>query len=329
MKQPVTFLNSTALAACMAAAAALTGTAHAVDDYPTRPVRVIVPFPPGGSDTVARIVAQALSDKLGWPFVVDNRVGAASIVGTALAARAPADGYSILFTTATFAISAATFRNLPYDPLRDFVAVAPVSSGPLVLVVPPSLPVKSVKDLIALAKSKPGQLNYASGGEGGINHITAEMFKSMAGVDITHIPYKGSGPAKVDLLAGRTQMMIDAFGSSVPLVNQGKLRALAVTSAQRTVLMPALPTIAESGVPGYEARTWYGMLAPRGMPSFATTVLSSQINAIVKNENVREQLAGLGFEPLLYTPKQFADFVRSEIDKWSRAAKKAGISIAL
>jgi tripartite-type tricarboxylate transporter receptor subunit TctC len=295
--------------------------------YPNRPVRFIVPFPPGGSDTVARMIGQKFSETFGQQFVIDNRAGAAGTLGAGIAAKAPADGYTIMFATASFAISASLYRNLPYDSIKDFTAVGLVSSGPMLVVAHPSLPIASIRDLVALAKAKPDTLNFASTGTGTITHLAAELFKSMTGVRMTHIPYKGSGPAQTDLLAGQVQLMFDVIGAALPHARAGTLKALAVTSAKRSALVPDLPTVAESGVPGYDASTWYGVLAPRGTPRSVVNLLSDQIVVTLNTTEFRERLAGLGFEPQISTPEQFADFLRADIAKWARAIKDAGVSV--
>ena len=293
--------------------------------YPSRPVRFIVPFPPaGGTDIVGRVIGQKLSEKLGQPFIIDNRGGAAGTLGSAIAAKAPADGYTILLATASFAISANFYAKLPYDSVRDFAAVARVASGPLLFVVHPSVPARSIRELIALARAYPRKLNYASGGEGGINHLPAEMFNHMAGVRIVHIPYKGAGPALVALLAGEVQVMIATLGSCLPHVRAVKLRDLAVAGERRSALVPQLPTVAESGVPGYAADSWYGVLAPRGTPHSIVAVLNREIVAALEREDTRAQFVALGFEPAASTPAQFADYLRSEIAKWGKVIRDSG-----
>lgn len=294
--------------------------------YPSRPVRFIVPFPPGGgTDIVGRVIGQKLADTLGQPFVIDNRAGAAGTLGSGIAAKASADGYTILLATASFAISATYYRNLPYDPVKDFAAVGLIASQPLALVVHPSVPAKSVKELIALAKAKPDVLNFASSSSGGITHLAGELFKSMTGIQIVHVPYKGSNPALTAVLAGQVHLMIGPVGPALPHIQSGKLRPLAMGSAQRSTLLPELPTVAESGVPGYEADTWYGMLAPHGAPAAVIRVLNQQIAAALKSKDVVERFAALGFEPASSTPARFAEYMRSEIAKWARTMKAAGV----
>ena len=295
--------------------------------YPSRPVRLIIPFPPaGGTDIVGRVVGQKLNEKLGQPFIIDNRGGAAGTLGAGIAAKAPADGYTIMLATASFAISANFYMQLPYDSVRDFAAVARIASGPLLFVLHPSVPARSIRELIVLAKANPGKLNYASGGEGGINHLPAEMFNHMAGVRLVHIPYKGAGPALAALLGGEVQLMIATLGSCLPHVRSGKLRDLAIAGERRSSLAPQVPTVAEAGVPGYAADSWYGLVAPRGTPPEIVNLLNREITAALDREEVRAQFVALGFEPASSTPAQFADYLKSEIVKWGRVVKESGIS---
>lgn len=306
--------------------AASTGRDTAGQTYPSRPVRLIVPFPPGGgTDIIARVIGEQLGARLGQPFIVDNRGGAASTLGSAIAAKAAADGYTILLVTASYAISAGFYRNLPYDPVKDFDAVGLVASQPLVLVKHPSVQANSVKELIAFARANPDTLNYASGGEGGINHLAGELLKTMAGIRMVHVPYKGAGPALTALLGGEVQLFIATLGSSLPHIRSGKVRAIAVASAQRSPTAPDLPTIAESGVPGYGASNWYGVLAPRGTPPGIIGVLNKEITAVVENKDVRERLTAGGFEITPSPPRQFADHLKSEIGKWGRTVKAAAM----
>lgn len=298
-----------------------------VPAYPSRPVRFIVTFPPGGSDVVARMLGQKLYEKLGQPFIVDNRPGAGGTVGTAIAAKAAADGYTLLFATGSFAVAPGFYKNLPYDTVNDFTAIGSVGSQPFMLVTHPSVPANSVKEFIALARSKPNQLNYASTGTGGIGHLASELFKSLTGVRITHVPYKGTGPAVTAVLAGEVQLMFPNVSGSLQYVRDGRLRALAVASARRSALAPDLPTFIEAGVPGYEAGTWYGVAAPRGTPQSVIGLLNREIVAVLGGSDFRERLAALGVEPVVSTPKEFENFVRSEIAKWARVIKDAGVTL--
>jgi len=296
--------------------------------YPLRPVRFIIPFPPsGGTDIVGRSVGQKFAERLGQPFVIDNRPGAAGTLGCAIAAKAAADGYTIVLVTASFAISASYYKNLAYDPVGDFDAVGLVASQPAVLVTHPSVQATSVKELIALARANPNKLNYASGGAGGINHLAAEMLKSMTGIRIVHVPYKGLGPALTAVVAGEVQLMVATLGSSLPLIKSGKLRALALGAGKRSSSAPDLATLAESGVPGYEVDNWYGVLVPRGTPQGIIDLLNKQIALAIGEQEIRERFAALGFEPATpSTPRQFASYVKSEIAKWARAMKDAGVT---
>ncbi len=295
--------------------------------YPSRPVRFIIPFPPsGGTDIVGRIVGQKLSEKLGQQFVIDNRPGAASTLGSAVAARAAPDGYTLLLVTASFAIAADYYKHLPYDPGRDFSAVCQIASAPLVFVVHPSVPAHTIAELIALAKAHPGGLNYASGGPGGINQLAAEMFNTMTGTRITHIPYKGAGPALAALLSNEVQLMIATLGSTLTDIRTGRVRALAAASAERTALLPDLPTAAESGLPGYAADNWYGIVVPHGTMREIIELLNQEMVAVLGSEDVRERFAALGFETVSSNPDEFEEYLASQIRKWGQAIKEAGIS---
>ena len=311
------------------AALAFAGATYACSaaDYPSRPVRFVVPFPPsGGTDIVARLLAQQLTERLRQPFVIDNRPGAASTIGAQIAAKAAPDGHTLLLVTASFAMSASFYKSLPYDSVNDFDAVARVASGPLVVVVHPSVAASSIKQLIALAKAAPDKLNYASGGAGGINHFAAEMFKTMTGTRMIHVPYKGAGPALAALIGGETQMMVATVGSALAQVRSGKLKALATCGEQRTAILPQLATVAESGVPGYAADNWYGVLAPRHVPLATISELNRHIDAILKTDAVRERYVASGFESSPSTPVRFAQYLRAEIRKWKRVMSEAGIS---
>ncbi|MEA3155801.1 MAG: hypothetical protein QOK44_3390 [Betaproteobacteria bacterium] len=310
-------------AALAITAGTITGRAA---EYPSRPVRFVVPFPPsGGTDIVARLLAQQLAERMGQQFVIDNRPGAASTIGAQIAARAAADGYTLLLVTASYAISASFYRTLPYDSVSDFDAVARVASGPLLVVVHPSVKVGSMKELIALAKAAPNKMNYASGGAGGINHLAGEMLKIMSGTRIVHVPYKGAGPALTGLIGGEVQMMVATLGSALTHVRNGKLKALATGGGRRSSILPELPTVAESGVPGYAADNWYGILAPRNVPPAILRELDKHIAAALSTDTVRERFTSVGFEPSPSTPAQFAEYLRAEIRKWNRVMKEAGI----
>ena len=325
-------LNSMAAAAVMLCAATGTmaqttpggaGAAHAA--YPTKPVRVIVGFPPGsGADITARVIGAKLGDALGQQVVVDNRPGAASNIAAELAAKAPADGYTLFIGTVANTINATLYPRLPFDFAQDFAPVALTTAAPNVLVVHTSVPAKSVKELIALAKGRPGQLNYASAGTGTAPHLSGELFNAMAGVRMVHIPYKGSPPAVTDLLAGEVALMFSPSSTVLPHVKTGRLRALAVTTAARLPSLPELPTVAESGLKGYETITWFGFVAPAKTPQAIVARLNAEIVKVLALPDVRNQFAIQGIEVIGGTPEQFASYIRDEIAKWARAIKLSG-----
>jgi tripartite-type tricarboxylate transporter receptor subunit TctC len=295
-------------------------------DYPAKPVRLVVPFPPGGGvDNAARLLATALSEGLHQQFVVDNRPGAGGIVATEMVAHAPADGYTLLFGgTATHGITPNLYRHLPYDAKKDFVAVASVGWNPFVLVINPQLPVHSVGELIALAKARPGKLNFSSAGTGSALHLTGELFKSMAGIDIVHVPYKGGAQQIPDIVSGQVAMGFFTVPTVSGLIKDGRLRALATTGAKRSALAPDLPTIAESGVPGYEAVGWYGIFAPAGTPPDVVTKLNRQVQVMEADPAVMRRFATAGIEPMAGTPQQFTQYVDSEIEKWGKVVRESG-----
>jgi tripartite-type tricarboxylate transporter receptor subunit TctC len=304
----------------------LGGESAFAQTYPVRPIRMIVAYPPGGgTDIVGRMMGQRLGENLGQTVVVDNRGGATGNIGTEIAAHATADGYTLLMgNVAPNAINVSLFKKLPFDPVKDFAPVSLVAVTPNILVVQPSSPVKTVKDLIALAKSKPGTLNFPSAGVGSSSHLAGEMLKSMAGIDMVHVPYKGGGPALVALLSGQVQLMFATLPAAMPHVKSGKLRPVAVTTSHRSQALPELPTIAESGVAGYEAATWYGLLAPAGTPKAIVDRLHAEIVKILATDT-RQRLAAQGFEPAGTTPAEFAGYIKSEIVKWGKVIKAAGI----
>ena len=314
------------LRALLTAVAVLASTACPAQKYPDRPVRVLVPFPAaGGTDILARLFLQKVSERLGANFVIDNRAGAGGTIGTEIVAKAPPDGYTILVCSSSHTINPSVYRKLGYDPIRDFAPVTMLASGPGLLVVHPSVPARNVKELIAFAKSKPGQLIYASAGNGTPPHLAAELFKSMAGIDMVHIPYKGNVPAFVDLISGAVQVSFPTITSGLPQVRAGKLRGLGVTSKERSSVMPEVPTIAESGLPGYESTTWYGMLAPAGTPATVVRTLHDQMVAVLKLEDIREKLLVQGLEPVGNTPAEFSSIIASELTKWRKVVAAAGM----
>ena len=304
----------------------LAGSAGA-QGYPVRPLRFIVPFPPGGgNDIMARVVGQKLTESFGVQVVIDNRAGAGGNIGAETAAHAVPDGYTLfLGGVGSHGINPAIQAKLPYDPVRDFAPVSLIASAPLLAVVHPSVPAKSIGDLIKLARARPGQLNFASSGVGTIGHLSAELLNAMAGIRIEHVPYKGTGPALTDLLGGQVQLMFNSAVSMLPQVRTGKLRALAVTSAKRLAALPEMPTVAESGVPGYEAASWYGVFVPAGTARPTIEKLSGEVVRITRAPDVRERLLADGAEPAGMSPAEFAAFIQRELARWAKVVREAGI----
>ncbi len=297
-------------------------TAAAAQDYPSRPVRVIVPFPAGGvNDTVGRLIATALSERLGKQFVVDNRTGAASIVGSEIAAHAPKDGYTLLIVSIVNAVNPWLYK-LPYDPVTAFTPVAFLATAPTVLVVNPEFPAKSVKELLALAKGKPGEIPYATAGVGSFMHLGGELFRLTAGIDLLHVPFKGGGPAMVDLIAGHTKVGFATTITTSPHLRSGKLRGLGVGALKRSAILPDLPTIDEAGVPGYDVSNWIGMMAPAGTPAAIVEKLNKEIAAILELPEMQQQLAARGAEAARMSPQEFGAFMERELAKWQRVVKE-------
>jgi tripartite-type tricarboxylate transporter receptor subunit TctC len=311
-----------ALFACIAIGAAAQG-------YPTRPIRLVVPFPAAGTtDILARAAAQKLTEAFGQAVVVDNRPGAGGNIGSDLVAKSAPDGYTLLMgTVGTHAINPSLYSKMPYDHIKDFVPVVLVAGVPNVLVVNPALPVNSVADLIKLAKDKPGTINFASSGSGTSIHLSGELFKTMAGVDMMHVPYKGSSPALTDLIGGQVQIMFDNLPSSLPQIKGGKLRAVAVTSMKRAPALPDVPTINESGLPGFEASSWFGILAPAGTPAPIVARINAEVNKWLQSADAREKLLGQGAEAAGGSPEQFAAYIRSETEKWAKVVKASGAKV--
>jgi len=309
------------------AAAALIVNATAVAQYPAKPIRLVVPFPAGGpTDIVGRTVAQKLSETLAQPVIVDNRAGAGGVIGTEQVAKAPPDGHTVLLgTIGGLAVAMSLYPNRGYDTLRDFTPVAQAVTVTNILVVHPSLPVNNVRELVALARAKPGTLNYASSGSGTVTHLAGELLKTMARVNIVHIPFKGGAPALTALMSGEVEMNFENSLIVVPHIKAGKVRALAVTGAQRSRLMPELPTIAEGGLPGYNASGWYGFIVPAAVPKEIVARLATEISRILRMPDVIERLSGQGAEPVGDSPAQFAAFIRAEIEKWTRLVKTANM----
>ena len=307
---------------CLAAPAAL------AQAWPSKPIRYVVPFPPAGSaDILSRAIADKLIPALGQRVVVENRAGAAGAVGTELVARSAPDGYTILMGTVAQSISETLYTKLPFSFQRDLVPVALVARVPNVMVVHPSVPVKTVKEFIALAKSRPGQISFASSGSGTSIHMSAELFKMLTGVNIVHVPYKGSGPALIDLVGGHVSVMFDNLPSSMPHIKSGRLRAIAVTTAARYPALPALPTIAESGLPGYEASSWFGVVVPAGTPREVVARLNAEINQALNLPDIRERFAQQGAIPAPGTPEEFSAYIRAEIAKWAKVIKVSGAKV--
>ena len=297
--------------------------------YPAKPVRFIVPWPAGGvADITARLVARKLGENTGQPFVVDNRAGATGIIGCELAARAAPDGYTLLMgTTTTHATNPVVFKKLPYDPIKDFAAISLVADAPFVLLVHPSLPVKSVKDLIAFAKARPGQLTYGSSGAGGSSHLGFEMFNAMAGIKAVHVPYKGLAPATLDLLSGNITMSWDSTVVAAPHVRDRRLRALGIGSVRRSALMPEVPTISESGLKGFELGSWSAMFAPAATPPEIVRRLQREVVIAIANPSMREQFAALGAEPVGSTPEELAVVLKNDVLKWTKIARRANVQM--
>jgi tripartite-type tricarboxylate transporter receptor subunit TctC len=316
-------LKLTLLAPCMCAAAAY---AQPKDPWPARPVRIVVPQTPGAStDLTARLIAQKLSPVLGQPVIVENRPGAGSIVGTELVAKATPDGHTLLVVASSITLNPILHKNLPFDPQRDLAPITQLSSFPNMLVVYPGLPVKTMQDLVALAKSKPGALNYGSAGTATGTHLSAELFKYMTGTDMVHVPYKGGGAAMPALLGGQVQLMFSTTVTAMPHVRAGKLRAVAVTSGKRWPTLPEIPTIAESGVPGYDHTPWNGFLAPAKTPRPVIARLNEEVAKILHAPETRAVFTNDGAEPVGNKPEEFAAIIKSETAKWTKVVKAAGI----
>jgi len=296
--------------------------------YPSKPVRLIVPFAPGGSnDIMGRITAQKLTESFGQQVIVDNRAGASGIVGTEIAAKAPPDGYTVLMMSLTLTVNPSLYKKLAYDTVKDLAPVTLVASAPLMLVVHPSIPAKSVNEFIAFAKANPGKLNFGSGGAGATPHLAGEMLKMMARLQMTHVPYKGGGPALADLIGGQIQVMLENLPSTLPHVKAGRLRALALTGLKRSPLVPDLPTLDEAGLKGYEIVGWNGLFVPSGTPQNIIAYLHGLTVKMLAQAEVKERLATLGAEGVGSSPDEFRAFVKAEITKWARVVKEAGLKV--
>jgi tripartite-type tricarboxylate transporter receptor subunit TctC len=317
--------------AALLAVAAMASLAQPVcaQTYPNRPIRFVVPFSAGGAaDVPGRILTQKLTEALGQQVVVDNRPGAGSTIGADQVAKAPPDGYTLLTISNTHFVSAALYKKLPYDSVADFAPVTQVTSAMNVIVVHPSLPVKTVKELIALAKAQPGKIDYASSGNGSTQHLTGALFTKMAGIEMTHIPYRGSGPATADLLSGQVTVGFPGIAGMLPQIKAGKLRALAVTSAKRSPELPNVPTVAEAGVKGYDVTAWFGVAGPKGMPRDIVLKLHSELLRILKNPDVQKLLLNAGQEVAWQeTPELFGEMLKTEAAKWARMVKESGATV--
>jgi tripartite-type tricarboxylate transporter receptor subunit TctC len=318
--------RSVACAAVCVAMLAVWGTGNA-QSYPSKSIRFIVPFSAGGgADIVARAVAQKLAESTGQQIVVDNRAGAAAIIGMDFAAKAPADGYTmVLGQTGPNSINPGLYKKLPYDAARDFAPVTLTTTYPYVLVVHPSIPARNVKELVALAKARPGQLSFASAGNGGANHLTAELFKNMAGVSMVHVPYKASAPALIDVLGGHVSLMFDPIITAMPHVKLGKLRGMAVTSLKRSAVVAELPTVAETGLPGFESIGWHGIFVPAATPRDIVERLNGLVVKVLQIPEMRTRFAEQGAEPVGDTTQHFAEFLKKDLDKWTSVIKAAGV----
>ncbi len=316
-----------ALAGCCAIALAAIhspGSANA-QDYPSRTVRIIVPFAAGGpADVYARFIGQRLSDSLKQSFIVENRPGAGSVIGTDAVAKSAPDGYTLLMMSNTHTTNESLIPNKPFQLMRDFVPVAPVNYSDLVMVVHPSVPAKDLKEFIALAKSKPGGLNYASSGPGTPYHMAGELFKAMSQTDIVHVPYKGSSGARTDIIGGQVHMMFDAITTMAQNVRAGQVRAVGTTGAKRSAVLPEIPTVSEAGVPGYEATIWLGIMAPAGTPKPVVDKLNAEINKVLREPEVQQAWSKQGAEPIVMTPAQFDAYLRKDIEKWAHVVKVSG-----
>jgi len=321
-------LTCTALAAHASAQVGISAKKHAdpAQSFPLRPIRFIVASPPGGpADIVSRLIGPKLTDAWGQPVVIDNRAGANGIIGSTMVARAAADGYTIVMVAAGLAINPLLYRQVPYDPIKDFTPITQAISVPNVLVVHPSLPVASVPELVALAKAKQGALAFASAGKGSTGHLAGELFRTMAGVPLTHVPYKGGAPAIADVVAGQVPMAFSITLAALPYVRSGRLRALAVTSAARSAVAPEVPTMAESGFPGFEVTGWFGVLAPAATPRPIVLKLNRELVRILNEPEVRDRLIAQGADPAPGTPEQFSEYIRSESQRWSKLIQSAAL----
>ena len=309
-------------------AAALPGMSATAQTYPSKPVKIIVPFAAGGpADNYARFIAQRLQDALGQPFVVDDRPGAGSVIGTDVVAKSAPDGYTLLLMSNTHTVNESLIPNKPFQLMRDFVAIAPINYSDLVLVANPALPASNLKELMAQAKAKPGKINYASSGPGTPYHMAGELFKSMAGISLVHIPYRGSSGARTDVMGGQVELMFDAVTTMAEQVKAGKVKALATTGRVRSDVLPDVPTMSEAGLPGYEATIWLGLMAPRGTPKAVVDKLNDAVSKIAGQADVRQLWNKQGAVPMVMTPEVFDKYARDDISKWAQVIKAANIKV--
>jgi tripartite-type tricarboxylate transporter receptor subunit TctC len=326
--KPMTMVLHIVARALFIGALAFAASQASAQNYPSRSITVVVPFPAGGSaDTLARLIGAKLSESLGQAVVVENKPGAGGNLGTDAVAKAAPDGYTLLLTPSSIAIAPALYTKLPFDPIKDFAPVTLVGSIPMVVVVYPEFPPKTLLELIALAKAKPGEISYASAGNGSTNHLAVELFKIKTGIDMLHIPYRGNPLAIVDVIAGRVPVFFDFVLTGLPHVREGKVRALAVTGAHRSPVMPDVPTVAEAGVPGFEASTWFGVYAPAGTKPAIVEKLNAEILAVLAMPNIRERLTNLGVDILAEGPQGLAALTKSDLEKWGPIVQKAGVKL--
>lgn len=313
----------------IALGATLAAFAVLAQPYPNKPIKMILPFPAGGpTDIVARAMGQGLIDAFGQNVVIDNRPGGGGLIGATLAAKAPPDGYTVLLGgITTFGVAPSVHKNLPFDPVKDFAPVTMATRQPILLMTHPSLPTRSLREFMTLAKGRPGEINYASSGPGGSGHMAGELFKLVTGVNLVHIPYKGAPPALNDLIAGQVQVMFGTILAAAPHVRTGRIRAIAISGAQRTNALPEVPTFAQAGLPTYDASSWNGFLVPAGTPRAIVDRLNGELVRIMKTPNLLERLAGDGAEPVPTTPEEFAAFIKAEIAKWAKVVQAANIRI--
>ena len=305
---------------------ACTGIQVHAQQYPSRPVRIIVPFSPGGgTDFIARMIAAKLSSNLGQQFIIDNRLGAGSTIGTEFALKSPPDGYTLLLTSGSYTVASSLYK-LKYDPIKDMAPIIQPDDGPFIMAVHPSLPVKTVKQFVALAKSKPGQINYASSGQGSISHLATGLFAMNSGISLTHVPYKGTGQSVIDTIAGHNQFLLAAVASAMPHIKSERLRAIAATSGARLPALPNVPTVRESGY-DYEVSNWHGLMGPKGMPPAVVEKLNSEINKIIKDPDFSQKIAGEGLVPVGGTPERLLKLLNDEIANWAKVIERAGIKI--